>query len=141
MVLEKKLAYIFFYFKLFLCPPDVKTLNFSRVLLSWTPTRAPAWIYCKAYRTLRPSLGFYSMQKLNLCSKTDISKTAWINACQGMLMHPATGRNSHYIDTGFMQTWKLRKSVSFSSSFLYILLKLFHQSIVKLQNYKFLQFL
>ena len=80
MVLEKKLAYIFFYFKLFLCPPDVKTLNFSRVLLSWTPTRAPAWIYCKAYRTLRPSLGFYSMQKLNLCSKTDISKTAWINA-------------------------------------------------------------
>ena len=30
----KKISLYFFYFKLFLCPPDVKTLNFSRVLLS-----------------------------------------------------------------------------------------------------------
>ena len=24
---------------------------------------------------------FYNIQKLDLCSKTDITKTAWINAC------------------------------------------------------------
>ena len=34
----------------------------------------------RTYFTLRPQPEFYNIQKLNLSSKTDISKTAWINA-------------------------------------------------------------
>ena len=30
---------------------------------------------------LKTPLAFYNIQKLNCCSKIDISKTAWINAC------------------------------------------------------------
>ena len=34
----------------------------------------------QSYSTSRPPPTLYNVQKLNLCSKTDISKTAWINA-------------------------------------------------------------
>ena len=44
----------------------------------WIATKAPPWTLCGDYRTLRPPPAFYNIQKLNLCSKTDISKTAWI---------------------------------------------------------------
>ena len=56
----------------------------------WTHTRAPSWTCCGALQHLsRPPPKFYNnfvivfheidIRKLNLCSKTDISKTAWIN--------------------------------------------------------------
>ena len=45
-------------------------------------TKALPWTRCGAYSTSRPPPSFYSIQKLNLCSKTDISETAWINAYQ-----------------------------------------------------------
>ena len=55
----------------------LKSQDFS--LPPWTPTRALPWICCGAYSTLRPPPAFYNFRKLNLCLKTDISKTAWIN--------------------------------------------------------------
>ena len=56
-----------------------------RRLYPWTTTRAPTWTRCGAYSTLRPSPGFYNIQKLNFCSKTNTSKTALINACQDFM--------------------------------------------------------
>ena len=72
----------FFDFKLFICPPDVKKTKFLRGLPRWTPTRAPPWTRCGAYSTSRTTPTFYKIQKLSLCSKTDITKTPWINAWQ-----------------------------------------------------------
>ena len=60
----------FFYFKLFICPPDVKRPTSFRGYIPWTPARV--------YSTLGASSAFYNIQKLNLTSKRDISKTAWI---------------------------------------------------------------
>ena len=51
------------------------------VFTLWTPTKVLLWIFCGAYSTLRTSSTFYNIQKLNLTSKTDIGKTAWINPC------------------------------------------------------------
>ena len=54
--------------------------NLSEALPHEPLTKAPPWICCRAYSTsLRSSPAFYNIQKLNLSSKTDISKTAWIN--------------------------------------------------------------
>ena len=53
---------------------------FSEVLPHWTPTRPPQLTRCGAYSTSRPPLTFCNIQKLNLCSKTDIAKTACLNA-------------------------------------------------------------
>ena len=47
----------------------------------WSPTKAPTWIFCGAYSTLRTSSAFYNIQKLNFTSKMDIGKTVWINPC------------------------------------------------------------
>ena len=71
---------IVFCFKLFICPSDIKRPKFFRSFIQRTPIRAPPCLSCSNYSTLRPSLAFYKIPKLNLCSKTDISKTAWINA-------------------------------------------------------------
>ena len=35
---------------------------------------------CIAYSTLKSVPAFYNIQNFNLCSETDISKTAWVNA-------------------------------------------------------------
>ena len=43
-------------------------------------TRAPSWTCCEAYRTSRLAHTFYNFRKLNYCQKTDLSKTAWLNA-------------------------------------------------------------
>ena len=56
--------------KVFLC---------LKVLPPWNQTRAPSWTCCVAYSTSRPPTAFYNIQKLNLCSKTNIKKTAWVN--------------------------------------------------------------
>ena len=37
-------------------------------------------------------LSFYNIQKLNLCSKTDINKTTWINACMDVSKNKANIR-------------------------------------------------
>ena len=71
--------YCSFYFKLFICPPDVKGQKFSRGFTPWTPNKAPLWTFCRAYSTLRPLPEFCNIQKLNLSSNTGISKTPWIN--------------------------------------------------------------
>ena len=57
-----------------------------RVFISWTLIRGLPWTHCRAYSTSRPPTAFYNIWKLNLCSKTDISKTAWINAWWSVLM-------------------------------------------------------
>ena len=64
----------FFCFELFICFPFV---DFT----PWTPKRALPWIHCGTYGISRIPPAFYTIQKLNLCWKMDISKTAWINAC------------------------------------------------------------
>ena len=45
----------------------------------WKWLKAPPWTSCRAYSASRPPPAFDNVQKLNLCSKTNISKTAWIN--------------------------------------------------------------
>ena len=46
-------------------------------------TKALPWTRCGAFSTTRRPPAFYNTRKLNLRSKTDISKTAWINAWTG----------------------------------------------------------
>ena len=83
--IQNKLAYkVPFYFKLFSCLADVKRPKFCSALSHWNPTRAPPWAGCWADSTSRPVGSFYTIRKLNLCLKTDISKTAWINAWWGV---------------------------------------------------------
>ena len=66
----------FFYFKLFICHSDVIRPKSFRSFTLWTPIKAPLWIRCGAYSTLRPLPAFYNIRKLNLSSKTYISRTA-----------------------------------------------------------------
>ena len=70
----------FVYFKLFICPLDLKKPEVFRGFTPWTPTRAPPWTCYRAFNLRRPPRAFYNIQKFNLCSNTDISKIAWINA-------------------------------------------------------------
>ena len=58
-----------------------KVQNFSGALPPEPYARAPPRTRCGAYSTSRPPPAFYNIQKLNLYSKTNISKTAWINSC------------------------------------------------------------
>ena len=73
-----------------MCPPDVKNQTFSGPL---TPEPQPKLHYeltAEIVAPPDPCLHFtiisgllvmkWNFQKLNLCSKMDISKTAWINA-------------------------------------------------------------
>ena len=68
----------FFYFKLFICPSGVKKSKSFKGLTPWTSAKAPLWIRCWVYRS---SPAIYNIWKLNLSSKTDISRTAWIYPC------------------------------------------------------------
>ena len=74
----------FFCFKLFIYPPDVKRPKVSTGFTPWTLTWALPWTLCGVYSTSRPPTAFYNIQKLNLCSKTDISETASINDYQNI---------------------------------------------------------
>ena len=71
----------FFYFQLFVCPPDVKRTIFFRGFSLWTPTKAPPLNCCGALIIFHES----EHSKLNLSSKMDISESAWINAHQGII--------------------------------------------------------
>ena len=64
----------FFCFKLFICPPDVKRPVFSGTFLS---ELLPGFCHEQVVELST----FYNIRKLNLFSKMDNSKTAWINAC------------------------------------------------------------
>ena len=79
-----------FYFKLFICPPDVKRPNFFRGFTTRNLTRALPWTQCRAYNTSRPPPAFYNNFVIIFHeiehSKTqslfkNFSKIAWINAC------------------------------------------------------------
>ena len=52
------------------CRFDLLWKSFQGFTL-WTPTKAPLWIFCGAYSTLRTSYAFYNIQKLNFTSKTE----------------------------------------------------------------------
>ena len=69
----------FFYFELFICSLHVRRPKFFGDFPSRTPTRSPPWTCYQTCSTSRPPPALYNIQKLNLCSKTDISETAWIN--------------------------------------------------------------
>ena len=71
----------FLFNKLFIGPPDLKRPKSFIGLTPWTPTKALLGIHCQDYSTLTPWPAFYNTEKLNLSSKMDISKTAWINPC------------------------------------------------------------
>ena len=71
----------FFYFKLFYLYSRCKKANMFQDFTPWTPIMAQPWTYWGAYNTSRSPLAFCNIQRPSLCSKTDISKTAWINAC------------------------------------------------------------
>ena len=85
----------FFYFMLFICPPDVKRPRFF--ITPWNSTTAPPGACWGAFSTLEPSPAFYNIRKLNLRSKTDISKTAWINACSSVKHSTKTIYHHHKI--------------------------------------------
>ena len=59
----------FVYFKLFICPSDIKRSKSFRGFTPWNPTKAPLWIHYGTYGTLRPSPVFYNIWNLNLSSK------------------------------------------------------------------------
>ena len=59
----------FSYLGLFICLSDVKRPKSFRSFTPWTRTKAPLWIDCRAYSTLKPFLVFYNIWKLNLTSK------------------------------------------------------------------------
>ena len=80
----------FFYFNLLICPPDVKRPTFFKVL---TPELPPRLHHEQTAELTTPPdspPAFHNhlmivchekeIRKLNLCSKTEISKTASINA-------------------------------------------------------------
>ena len=71
----------FLFNKPFIGPPDLKRPKSFIGLTPWTPTKVLLGIHCKDYSTLTPWPAFYNTEKLNLSSKMDISKTAWINPC------------------------------------------------------------
>ena len=56
----------FFFYKLFIWPPDVKRPKSFSGLTPWTPTKSSLWSRCRAYSTLTPSPTVYNTQKLNL---------------------------------------------------------------------------
>ena len=56
-------------FELFICSSDVKRPKSFMSFTLWTLIKAPLWIRCGAYSTLRPSPAFYNIEKLNLSSK------------------------------------------------------------------------
>ena len=70
----------FFYFKLFICPPNVKRPKYFRDFTPWNPTRALSCTSRHLTAPQRPPLAFYNNQKPKICSKMSFSKTAWINA-------------------------------------------------------------
>ena len=79
------------------------------------PDRPPPWspsrTRCGAYSTSRPAPAFYNIRKLNLCSKTDISKTAWINVWTGMktlilIITPA----KTYFDTSKLAIYQMKNT-------------------------------
>ena len=82
--LAYKINYLtkFLLFKLFICPPDVKRPKYFR---SFTPETSPGFHH-KPVAVLtapgEPYLHFTTFKKHNLCSKTNISKTTWINVCR-----------------------------------------------------------
>ena len=87
--IQNKLAFkvssILSYFFVLSRSKKIKTFQgFYHPSPPWTPTIAPPWTRWRAYSTSRPSPAFYNIPKLNLCPKTDISKTASINACDRM---------------------------------------------------------
>ena len=60
--------------------------------------------YCGAYSTSRPQPASYNIRKLNLCSKTNIGKTAWKNACQNRPCHWIQQQIGDLFDScGFLQ--------------------------------------
>ena len=67
----------FFYFQLLICPPDA--IKIFTGFFPWITIRVPPSTHCGAYITFvpLPLSAFYN----NICSKMDISKSAWINAC------------------------------------------------------------
>ena len=65
----------FLCFKLFICPFALKRQKLFQV---FTPKLPPMFHHEALDLETQPA--FYNIQKLDLCSKTEVSKTAWINA-------------------------------------------------------------
>ena len=82
--IHNRLADSFFYFKLFICSPDVKRSNLFRDFIPPNPYQGftMTQLWSLQHLQIPPPPRFYTIQKLNLPSKRDISKTAWINAWQ-----------------------------------------------------------
>ena len=91
----------FFIFKLFICRPNVKRPKSFRGLTPWTPTKAPLWIPCGAYSTLRTSSAFYNYSKIQSYFKKRTLVTAWIIpwSCNGLTDYPENKINSIFFRT------------------------------------------
>ena len=71
----------FFYFKLFICPPDGKRPKCFGDFTPWTPTGLCHEPGAKLTTPQDTKLSSTTFENSIFVQKTDISKTAWINAC------------------------------------------------------------
>ena len=78
---SKQINLGFFYFKLFICPPDVKRPKSFRYFTPWIPNKTPPWTVEEFTAPRDPDLRFTTFTNSIFVQKTDISKSAWKNAC------------------------------------------------------------
>ena len=74
----------FFYFNLFICPPNVKRPTFSGVLAPELPPGLHHEQTAELTSPQDPYLHFTTFKNSIFAQKTDISKTVCINACMPM---------------------------------------------------------
>ena len=80
--IQNKLGLLgFFYLRYLFVHQIQKGQIFFRGFTPWTPTRVPSMSTLWSIQHLENPPAFYNIRKLNLCSKTDISKATWIIAC------------------------------------------------------------
>ena len=129
----------FFYFKLFICPPDTKRpKNFSGTLLPEPPAGLHHELVMELTPPQDPNLHFTSFENSIFVQKMDISKTAWINAWQSVCIqnvsHISTNfciQNVSHISINFCIQNVYKMYPTFQQTFVYILLTKFsnHSSL------------
>ena len=129
----------FFYFKLFICPPDTKRpKNFSGTLLPEPLAGLHHELVMELTPPQDPNLHFTSFENSIFVQKMDISKTAWINAWQSVCIqnvsHISTNfciQNVSHISINFCIQNVYKMYPTFQQTFVYILLTKFsnHSSL------------
>ena len=118
--IQNKSVYSFFYFQLFVCPPDVKRPKFFRSFKPPEPLPGSCHeplVELKVPSDLPPTI--YNNRKLNFCSKTDldIRENAWINACPqegtcyGQMLNVRGQKEASFSESYSLKTKKKTKPI------------------------------